>query len=134
MNDPSDRIFDQRMRNRIMEAVHTLAEGDDGVRRVWPTEYFESFYDWLPHRSDGGMRPNSAITTQERESLMEISRMLDEACDATPQNMNADELIATGWPMRIQPIAQHALTLMLNRGRFSEDKEEVEPSSTGAWP
>ena len=27
--------------------------------------------------------------------------------------------------MRIQPIAQYALTLMLNLGRFSEDKEEV---------
>lgn len=131
---PSDRVVDQRIRNRIMEAVHTLALGDEGVREVWPAEYFESFYDWIRHRDDGGMPPNSAITAEERACLLDVSRMLDDACDATPQNMDADELIATGWPKRIQPIAQRALSVMLQRGRFSEEQEEDEPSSKGPWP
>lgn len=134
MDNPSDRIIDQRARNRIMEVVHILAEGEEGVRQVSPGEYFESFYDWIPHRDDDGMRPSSAITTQERAYLLEVSRMLDDACDATPRNMDADELIATGWPMRIQPVAQQALAFMLQRGRFSEEQEEVEPSSKGTWP
>lgn len=125
---PTDRLIDQRIRNRIMEAVETLADGDEGVRREWPTEYFESFYDWVPHRGDGGMRSNSAISPDEKALLLEVSGILDDACDATPGNMTADELIATGWPKRIQTVAYKALTLMRVRGRFSEETEEDAPS------
>ena len=126
---PSERLIDQRIRNRIMEAVETLADGDDGVRRDWPAEYFESFYDWIPHRSDGGMRPNSAITADEGALLLEVSAILDDACDATPGNMTADEFIATGWPKRIQPVALKALSLMRARSQFSEEQEEEAPSA-----
>ena len=124
----SDRLVDQRIRNRIMEAVETLADGDEGVRRESPGEYFESFYDWIPHRDNGGMHPNSAISPDEEALLLEISGILDDACDATPCNMTADELIATGWPNRIQPFARKALDLMRVRGRFSEENEEDAPS------
>lgn len=51
------------------------------------------------------------------------------ACDATPKNMTADELIATGRPKRIQPVAQEALDLMRDRGRFSEEHEADIPSA-----
>jgi hypothetical protein len=94
------------------------------VRRVWPTEYFESFYDSIPHRDDGGIPANSAVTADEGASLLELSGVLDDACDATPANMTAEEFIATGWPKRIQPVALKALKLMRGRGRFSEEKEE----------
>ncbi|MDX8538756.1 hypothetical protein RFM23_14130 [Mesorhizobium abyssinicae] len=127
---PSDRIIDQRIRNRIIEAVHTLAQGNDGVLAVWPTEYFESFYDWIPY--GGQLRhPNSTISAEEQARLSDVSRLLDQACDATPQIMTADELIASGWPELIQPVAQEALRLMLKRGLFSEDQVEEEPSSNG---
>lgn len=125
---PSDRIIDQRIRNRILEAVATLAAGSEGVLAVWPTEYFESFYDWIPY--GGKQHPNSTISADEQSGLSHVSKMLDLACDSTPQLMTADEFIATGWPTRIQPVAQQALSLMLKRGRFSEDQEEQEPSST----
>ena len=124
----SERLVDQRIRNRIMEAVETLADGDEGVRCVWPTEYFENFYDCIHHRRDGEMRPNSAINPDEAALLREVSGMLDDACDATPRNMTPHELIATGWPKRIQPVACKALALMRARGRFSEEKEEEAPS------
>lgn len=117
-----------------MEAVHTLAAGDAGVREVWPVEYFESFYDWIPHHGDGEMQPNSTITLEEWESLSKVSAILDEACDGTPRNMDAKDLIATGWPTRIQPVAQHALALLLARGRFQEDKEEEQPGAAEPWP
>jgi hypothetical protein len=129
-DQPSDRIIDQRVRNRIMEAVQTLADGDDGVRRELQVEYFESFYDWIPHRGDGAMRPNSAITAEEQAVLLEVSSILDDACDTTPRHITADELIATGWPKRIQPVALKALNLMRDRGRFSEEREEDAPSIT----
>lgn len=131
---PSERLIDQRIRNRIIEAVHTLADGEEGVRREWPVEYFENFYAWVPHHDDGDMEPNSAITLEERMELMELSAILDKACDATPKMMTADEFIGTGWPKRVKPFAQKVLRLMLGRGRFSEEREESEPSGVQSWP
>lgn len=123
MNDePSKRIVDQRVRNRVIDALETLASGDGGVREVWPTEYFEGFYDFIPY--GGEPHPNSCISFEERAALSAVSKIVDEACDATPPVMTADELIATGWPERIRPIAQAALSLMESRGRFSEEVEE----------
>jgi hypothetical protein len=127
-NKSSNRIINQRIGNRIMDVLLTLAKGDEGARQVWPAEYFESFYDWIPHRDHGGIRPNSAITADERALLLEVSSILDDACDVTPGNMTADELIATGWPKRIQPVALKALILMRERGRFSEEQEEDTPT------
>ena len=132
--NPSERLIDQRVRNRIMEAVHTIADGEEGVRREWPGEYFESFYTWIPHHNDGDMQPNSAISPEERTGLLELSAILDEACDATPKIMSADEFIDTGWPKRMQPTAQKVLRLMLARGRFSEHREEAEASDVRQWP
>lgn len=126
---PSERLIDQRIRNRIMEAVLTLAEGDEGVRAACPAEYFERFYDLIPHHDDGDMPPNSALTQEERSLLADLSAILDQACDGTPRNMEAEELIATGWPARVQPVAQLALATMTKRGRFSEEKVEDAPSA-----
>jgi hypothetical protein len=118
------RLVDKRLRNGIMDAVLILADGDDGVRRVSPTEYFEIFYDFIPHRDDREMWPNSAIAADERALLLEVSGIVDAACNATcnatPDEMTAEEFIATGWPKRIQPLALKALNLMRERGRFKE--------------
>ncbi len=126
---PSARVIDQSVRSGIMEALAILADGDDGVRRLGPAEYFESFYDVIPHRDDGEMHPNCTITTEERSLLFQVSRILDDACDATLGNMTADEFIAAGWPERIRPIALKALAIMRERSRFSEDQEEEVPSA-----
>jgi hypothetical protein len=117
-----------------MEAVHTIADGEEGVRRELPDEYFESFYTWIPHHDDGELEPNSTITPEERTGLLELSAILDEACDATPKIMSADEFIDTGWPDRVEPVAQKVLRLMLARGRFSEDREEGEASDIRPRP
>ena len=125
---PSDRLIDQRIRNRIMEALELLASGNAGVASVGTAEYFESFYDHIPHSEDGDMRPNAVITDEEKAALLEVRRVMDAACDATPAVMQAGEFISTGWPDRIQPVARTAHELMARRGRFREDREETEPS------
>lgn len=129
---PSSRIIDQRVRNRIIEELMGLADGNENVRQIGADEYFEAFYDWVPHRGDG-IRPNSALSQEEADLLLKVSIAVDEACDATPKVVSADELIATGWPERIKPLARSALEQMLKRGRFSEEVEEDEPSSPVLW-
>lgn len=130
---PSSRIIHQRIRNRIMEELLGLAEGDESVRQTGAGEYFELFYDWVSHRGDG-IPTNSALTPDEAALILKVKTALDEACDATPKKMSANELIATGWPDRIKPFAQSALDEMLKRGRFSEEVEEDEPSANVPWP
>jgi len=104
-----------------MESLRILAEGDDGVRRLWPDEYLEQFYDCIPHRRHGEMRPNSAITPDEQAALLEVSRIVDDARDATPTHLLAEELMATGWPKRIQREALKALALMGKRGPLGDE-------------
>lgn len=133
-SDPSARLIDQRVRNRIMECLLSFADGDEDLKQWGASEYFESFYDWVPHRDDGGMRPNSALTAEERDLVAKVSALLDDACDATPGDVTADQLIASGWPERIGPVAERALNKMLQRGRFDEEREEQEPSSPKPWP
>jgi hypothetical protein len=125
---PSDRLVEQRIRNRIMEAVFTLAQGDEGVRRVWPSEYFESFFDFVP-RGSTEWSSNTALNEREKAKLLELAGLIDQACDATPMLMNAEEFIATGWPSKIQPLARQTLNLFIERGRFDEQKDEETPSS-----
>jgi hypothetical protein len=126
---PSKRLIEQRVRSRIMEAVHTLAEG---VGRVGFIEYFEQFYDFIGYREK--WHSNSTITTEERAELSTVRTLLDEACDATGVHMSDVEFLASGWPARIQPVAQKAFALMLVRGWFNEEREENEPSALHERP
>lgn len=126
----SERVVEQRLRNRIIEAVEILAEGEAGVRSVGFTEYFELFYDNVPHRDDGPIPQLSTLSALERMLLDELRTIVDNACDTTPSRMTEADFIATGLPDRIADQAQPALRAMVKRGRFREDIEESEPSLT----
>ena len=59
----SDRIIDQRLRNRIMEVIEIIAMGEEGVLAVGFDEYFEKFYDFVPYET--GVYPNSTLSADE---------------------------------------------------------------------
>jgi hypothetical protein len=124
---PTERLIDQRVRNRAIDALEVLARGDEGVRTAGPVEYVEMFFDIVDNRSPS-WREVSAYTEAEISELQAVHDILVEACDATAPAGNGEEFIAAGWPERIEPIAAAALTLMLGRGRFSEEHEEESPS------
>lgn len=132
MDQVSDRLLDQRLRNRIMEEVLTLAEGPDGVREAGLPDYFNNFFDWVPE--DGSLWPNSTLTEEEREQLQAVRDILLKALGEAGDFDTAEAFIATGWPDRIAPVARRLLDTFLRRGRFGEDKEEAEPSSPISWP
>lgn len=125
---PSERLVLQRLRNRAIAALETLADGDAGVRQVGVVEYVEQFFDTIDDRSPWNWRGWSCFTDKEVVALDEVHTLLVAACEATPEIVDDDGFIETGWPARIQPPAARALKLMRDRGRFSEDHEEVEPS------
>lgn len=127
-DSPSDRVIEQRLRNRAIEALEVLAQGDDGVRAVGNSDYINYFFDTIDDDVLPGWRDSSALTPDEVLELDRVQRVLLDACSATPQVEPDDDFIASGWPERIKPIATDALAVMLQRGRFREDREEDAPS------
>jgi hypothetical protein len=126
---PSDRLVEQRLRNRAIEALDVLAGGDDGVRETGTDEYVNQFFDTID--DDWRWREWSTFTAAEVAALDMVQRAVLDACAATPQICPDDEFIASGWPERIKPVATAALDLMRRRGRFREDREEGTPSLVG---
>jgi len=126
---PSKRLVEQRLRNRAMEALVALSQGDAGVRSVGVGEYVEQFFDTIDDDSPWHWRDWSCFTPEEVERLDAVHGLLKTACAATPQiTSDEDDFIASGWPSRIQPAARTALDVMQARGRFHEDVEEETPS------
>lgn len=125
---PSERLVEQRLRNRAMEALDALSEGNDGVRSVGVAEYVEEFFDVINDRAPWHWREWSCLTSDEVRALNTVQELLLAACAATPQLCSDEEFIGSGWPARIQPAATEALDLMRARGRFREDVEEDQPS------
>jgi hypothetical protein len=131
MNDlehPSRRLVEQRLRNRAMEALATISNGDSGVREVGLVEYVEQFFDVIDDDAPWHWREWTCFTSHEVKALAEVQRLLRAACVATPDAHTEDKFIGSGWPTRIQPSARQALEAMRARGRFREDVEEDRPS------
>jgi hypothetical protein len=127
IEEPSDRLIEQRIRNRIYEILEILAECDEGVDLVGINGYFNLFEDFVHRPSiESGM---SALSKDEREVVLEIAHFLEVACLAMPDFTKA-EFIASGWPEQIAPKARDARALFLIRGLFSEEFEEVEPGQS----
>jgi len=133
---PFERVSQQRMRNRAIEALQTLADGDDGVRAVGVDEFVEEFFDVIDDRAPWHWRTWSVFTSDEVSALGRVHDLLVEACEPLRRRASSrsifgdpeDGFIRSGWPTRVQPAARTALDLMLSRGRFSEEHEEDEPS------
>ena len=122
---PSDRTLDQRRRNRIIGVVGWLADARGFLASVGFVEFFEQFYDFVPHANDGAIPQNSTFTEEEYHFLGELRDVMDAACDATPSEMSEADFLLTRWPDRIQPVARATLSKLEERGRFSEDHEEL---------
>lgn len=122
--DPiSPRLLDQRLRNRIIESIEILADGDKGVREVGASDWFNIFFDNVP--DDGVPYPNLAMAGDEFAALGALAKLVNKACDATPQMVDDNILILSGWPKRIAPEAAKALKLFMQRGKLSEEMEQT---------
>jgi hypothetical protein len=130
-DQPSGRVVEQRLRNRAIEALETLADGDRGVRAAGTAEYINQFFDTIDDEAPWRWREWSTFTAAEVTALDRVQRVLLDACAATPDICSDDDFIDSGWPERIKPVATTALDLLRTRGRYREDREEDSPSLAG---
>lgn len=129
--EPSERLIEQRIRNRIYEILEILADCDAGVDLVGIKGYFDLFEDFVHRPSiEAG---TSALSRDERAIVLEIAEFLEAACETNPDFTKA-EFIESDWPGKIAPAARNARELFLERGLFSEKVEEVEPGQPAAMP
>jgi len=130
----SERLVEQRVRNRIMEEIWGLSRGNLNVEECGSIEWIESFFDWFPYEGEPDWYP--AMTADEATAVRQVCKLMQAvlADPAIPKRPTVEEITRSGWPERIAPVAKDALDLMLERGRFSEEKEETEPSSSIPWP
>lgn len=124
----SDRLIDQRLRNRIMESLSWLARGEPGVMHMGAHEWFEQFFCWHDHRD--GPFENDAMTEEEISAYLVVYALMSAACDGTPRKVTEAQLLATSWVETVAAAARSALVVMEKRGRFSEEVEETEPGQT----
>lgn len=125
---PSERIVDQRIRNRTFEALEALAAGPLGVRAVGVDEYFEQFFDWVDDdRSGPSWREVTTYTGEEVDALGEVHDLLVKACKKALILDSDDAFSTSEWPGQIREPAAKARRLIAERGLFSEDVEEDEP-------
>ena len=131
---PSERLVAQRVRNRIMDELCGLSRGDPGIHEAGPTEWFEAFFDWFPYEGEPEWYP--AMTPEEETAVREVCALMQQAISDPDisKDPTVEEVTRTGWPQRVAPAAKHALDLMLQRGRFSEEREEEEPSNSLPCP
>ncbi|WP_214471427.1 hypothetical protein [Mesorhizobium sp. dw_380] len=128
-DEPSERLIEQRVRNRIYEILEILADGDAGVDLVGIKGYFNLFEDFVHRPSiEAG---TSALSREERSVVLEIAEFLEAASETNPDFTKA-EFIDSDWPGRIAPAAREARALFLRRGLFSEKIEELEPGQPAA--
>jgi hypothetical protein len=126
----SERVVDQRLRNRIMYEMHSLTEG---ISLLGVASYFNCFFDYTDMHNDDQPLPNSTMTEEEQSALAELCQLMNLACDVS-NHMSDEELIASGWIERIKPKASEVLKIFLKRGLFGEDVEESEPSVAEGQP
>ena len=123
---PSDRLIDQRIRNRIMEELSILARGQSELQEMgW--EYLLCFLDWFPNAPE--LNPAVAcMSDEERAAVAEVLKMVCRFADEAKQGANTEDLLRLQHAERIAPVAARTLALLNQRGRFNEDDEEDEPS------
>jgi hypothetical protein len=126
-DQPSERLVEQRMRNRAMESLIAPSEGDAGVRSVGAGEYVNQFFDVIDDDIPWHWREWSCFTPESRASMRCIGCSRRRGA-ATPQILSDDDFIESGWPAMLQPAARLALNIMSGRERFREDVEEMSPS------
>jgi hypothetical protein len=117
--DIPQNVLDERLRNRCIDVLELLTGGDETVLQFGASGYFNWFFDWFP--DEGVYDPPSTMTSEEAAAASIVLAVMREACDATPRFMTEDELIATGWPRRVQLVSTQALIVFMARGRGDED-------------
>ena len=132
-SDPSVRVVEQRIRNRLIEYLEMLITYEAGPRTVDLNEVINQWEDWNPpaHSQDSQF-PEPTYTRSEAALLSLVAEAWEAFCVATPQNISSlSEVVRAPQWRSLVAAADSALHELLRRGKLSEESE-VESGTSAA--
>ena len=125
MDEISQQLHYQRLRNRVIELLDFFCSCDD-LAKFGAFEAINMVDDWLPLDCD--ISPNVFIN-KEKKAISKFVQLVESASNATDENSwDVDWFKSSNEWVRLSSFAKDALSVFLERGRFSEEIEE--PSLT----
>lgn len=112
-------VVEQRVRNRIMEYLEIISEYSSSPP---PWDLNETLNQWEDRNPEGTHYPSPTYTERERVALMNVSKVWNLLCKATPQTISDENKIieTCEWKVFTQN-SKVAFKILLERGRLSEE-------------
>jgi hypothetical protein len=122
-HQPSPRIIQQRIRNRIFEYLEMVVEFESDHPPWDLNELVNQWEDWVRRPCSVDTWPPPTYTCEEVAILMKMDSAWDSFCEATPGNI-VDESAALRNPAwsNLVCAAAAALNELRKRGKLSEEQ------------
>lgn len=130
-DNPSPRVVEQRVRNRVIEYLE-LASSFDEQREYErnvpiahiPYEVIEQWRDWVYEDPRDDTDLSDVYDRAEVEAMCNVQAAWDDATAATPNNYPPlSEVQALPEWGRLRDVAASALSVFMRRGKMPEDHE-----------
>lgn len=122
MEEISRQLLYQRLRNRVIELLDTYSSLED-IATLGAYEMIEMVDDWLP--LDYAEAPK-VFSEKEKVAVAKFTELATAAAEATKENTwSIDWFRNSAEWVSVSRFAEHALAVFSERGRFSEESEEV---------
>lgn len=121
MEEISQQLLCQRLRNRVIEVLDLYCSFDD-LAKFGAFEAINMVDDWLP--LDYDKAPNVFIE-REKGAIDEFIRCFKAASNVTEEdNLDVNWFKSSEEWFHLSAAAKDALLVLLERGRFSDEMEE----------
>jgi hypothetical protein len=127
MDDLSDQLIEQRIRNRLIEVCEWIVDYEKNPN-IDPNGLINSWYDYFDGCNPSCTEP--VYSPSESRRLMVVAEAMDNLCRVTPQTIPSDSnslqafFRLAEWQV-LKKAVRSALKELQVRGRFSEDVEEI---------
>jgi hypothetical protein len=130
-SQPSERVVDQRIRNRIIEYFELAASNDDQlayeknvpIAHV-PYEVINQWEDWVPAGPSKAVNDPSVFSAAELQEMQDFQLVWESTAAAVPDDYPhlSDVQALPAWD-QLRQQAKRALRVFEVRGKLPEDRE-----------
>lgn len=124
MEEIGKRLPYPRIRSRVIDVLESGASGE-ATERFGASGTIDMVDDWLPTRSG---EPLQVFNEKAQAILHAFLQAMNRAAASMAENWGAARLRASKEWARMREVAQEALGVFMERGRFSDDVEEIHPT------
>lgn len=121
MNKPSDKLIEQRVRNRLIESFDVFADeaavdvlGTDGIIEIW-YDYVDN--DWIQ------LSNQPVYTEEELASIHRFHELLESVYKKLPSTFNISDLVSCKEWAELSALAQESHDIFMKNGLSDEEKE-----------